>query len=92
LSSYGFSPIILTNDTITKTDLIRRRWLNNDFYGAIFSLNYKNKGLDLTFGGSANEYKGAHYGEVIWAEFSSDSESEIDTMTMMQKNRSECLS
>ncbi len=72
-STYGFSPVIHGNDTITKTDLIRRRWLDNHFYGAIVSLNYKHKSLDLTFGGGANEYKGGHYGEVIWAEYASDS-------------------
>ena len=72
-STYGFTPIILTNDTIDKTDLIRRRWLDNHFYGAIVSLNYKHNSLDLTFGGGANEYKGGHYGEVIWAEYAADS-------------------
>ena len=31
-------------DTITSTDLIRRLWLDNYFYGGIFSLQYqKNK-------------------------------------------------
>ena len=40
LADYGLSPVMLTNngDTsyITETDLIRRRWLDNHFYGAIF--------------------------------------------------------
>lgn len=74
-SEYGFSPIILSNDTtIETTDLIRRRWLDNHFYGGIFSLSYNKEALNLVFGGGANQYKGGHYGEVIWAEYSSDSQ------------------
>jgi len=72
---YGLNPIILTNDTINSTDLIRRRWLDNDFYGSVFSFNYSNlKNLKLTFGGAINEYKGKHFGEIIWARSASQSE------------------
>ncbi|MFT4685525.1 MAG: iron complex outermembrane receptor protein [Neolewinella sp.] len=57
------------------TDLIRRRWLDNHFYGTVYSLRYlANDKLDITFGGSANEYQGGHYGEVIWARDAGDSE------------------
>jgi iron complex outermembrane receptor protein len=73
-STYGYEPIILTNDTISTTDIIRRRWLDNHFLGSVFALNYKSdKGLNLTWGGAANTYQGRHYGEVIWAEFASQS-------------------
>ncbi len=67
---YGFAPFMIGTETIDKTDLIRRRWLDNDFYGLTYSLNYKpSKALDFTLGGAYNEYKGAHFGEVIWARF-----------------------
>lgn len=57
------------------TDLIRRRWLDNHFYGAVYSLRYRaNDRFDVTFGGSANEYLGGHFGEVIWARNAGDSE------------------
>ena len=72
-ATYNFSPLVIGSDTITTTDLIRRRWLDNHFYGGIFALNYKNKGLEVIFGGGANQYIGQHYGEVIWAEFASNS-------------------
>lgn len=75
-STYGFAPLELTADTITTTDIIRRRWLDNHFAGAVFALNTKKKGLDLTFGGAGNAYTGKHYGEVIWAEFASNSSYE----------------
>ena len=74
-STYGLEPVILTNDTINTTDLIRRRWLYNDFYCAVFSLNYSNlKNLKLVWGGAINEYKGKHFGEIIWARSASQSE------------------
>jgi iron complex outermembrane receptor protein len=72
---YGFNPIISGSDTVSTTDLIRRRWLDNHFYGMVFTLNYnKIKYLKLTFGGSANQYLGGHFGEVIWARQASQSE------------------
>ena len=58
----------------TTTDLIRQKWLDNDFYGATFSANYKNSKLDFILGGSANKYEGKHFGKVIWARFASNSE------------------
>lgn len=48
------------------SDLVRKRWLDNDFFGATFSLNYKNEKTDILFGGAANRYLGLHYGEVVW--------------------------
>jgi len=58
----------------TSTDLIRQKWLDNDFYGTTFSANYKNEKLDMIFGGGYNKYEGAHFGKVIWARFASQSE------------------
>ena len=71
---YGINPVVLGTTTITNSDLIRRRWLDNDFYGTTFSLNYTPDNLlNLTFGGAYNEYDGRHFGEVIWAQYASDS-------------------
>ncbi|MDD5149839.1 MAG: TonB-dependent receptor [Flavobacterium sp.] len=58
----------------TSTDLIRQKWLDNNFYGTTFSANYKNEKLDMIFGGGYNKYEGAHFGEVIWARFATQSE------------------
>lgn len=74
-STYGFEPIVVDSATIiNRTDLIRRRWLDNHFYGGIFSLNYQNKNLNIVVGGGANIYDGDHFGEVIWARNASQSE------------------
>ncbi len=71
---YGFEPLILNESSVNTTDLIRRRWLDNDFYGVIFSANYSKNKLDLIVGGGFNKYEGDHFGEVIWARFASNSE------------------
>ena len=51
------------------SDLVRKRWLANDFYGATFSLNYKTATTDILFGGAANRYLGKHFGEVVWTQY-----------------------
>ena len=63
LSDYGLPAY----GSVTKTDLIRRLWLDNNFYGTIFSLQYNQKKTALVFGGGYNRYEGEHYGEIIWA-------------------------
>ncbi len=72
LADYGIDNIFLTNDTISSTDLIRRKWLNNDFGGLTYSLNHKMSDIDLTIGGAFSRYSGQHYGNVIWAEYASN--------------------
>ena len=73
-SNYGLQDIIIGNDTIASTNLVRRRWLDNNFYGTTFSLNYSTiKNWGITFGGAWNNYQGLHYGEIIWAQFASNS-------------------
>lgn len=73
-ADYGFTPIINGTDTINTTDLIRRRWLDNDFYGVITSLRFDpGQKLKAILGGGWNTYLGRHFGEVIWARFGSDS-------------------
>ena len=67
-SDYGLPEPIYGTDTITNTDLIRQLWLDNDFYGSIFSLHYKTDNSQFTLGGGWNRYEGNHYGDVIWAE------------------------
>lgn len=75
LADYGIAPVTTPNDTITSSDLIRRRWLDNDFYGTVFSLDYTySNRLNIIFGGGINKYEGDHFGEVIWARFAGDSE------------------
>ena len=48
--------------------LIRQLWLSNYFYGGIFSLQYKYKKTQFTFGGGWDKYDGKHYGIITWAQ------------------------
>ncbi len=75
LSNYKIPDAITTNDTIKNSDLIRRKWLDNDFYGTVYSFNYTpNSKMNFNLGGGANTYIGKHFGEVIWARYASNSE------------------
>ena len=48
------------------SDYIDRRWLDNDFYGVLYSLNNQTEDFNLNIGGSINKYNGLHYGEYLW--------------------------
>ena len=66
-SDYRLPDPAIGDSTFTSTDLIRQRWLDNYFYGGIYSLQYKNKTTSLTLGGGWTEYDGKHYGNIIWS-------------------------
>ena len=48
------------------SDYIDRRWLDNDFYGILYSLNKRTEDFNANIGGSLNKYNGLHYGEYLW--------------------------
>jgi len=73
LADYSITPVVIGGTTIDQTDLVRRLWLNNKFYGLTYNLNYKpNNNLDVTLGGAYNEYKGAHYNNIEWTQQSTN--------------------
>jgi len=74
LADYLITAPVVGGVTISKSDLIRRKWLDNDFYGMTFSLNRKLETSEFTFGGGYNVYDGNHFGKVIWARNAGDSE------------------
>lgn len=67
---YGMTPVAGE----TTTDLVRQKWLDNDFYGLTFSTNYHKNNFDFILGGAWNKYEGDHFGKVIWARYASTSE------------------
>lgn len=73
LANYGIAPLILGGDTITTSDLIRRRWLDNVITGVNASYEQRLDRLRLVLGGSYSKYEGDHFGEVIWARYSAES-------------------
>ncbi len=56
-------------DADEEGDVIRRRWLDNDFYAFVYSMNYKKNNLNFYLGGGYNKYDGQHFGELIWDSF-----------------------
>ena len=73
-ADYGLEEITIGGETINTTDLIRRKWLDNDFFGTTFSANYKNEDWNVIVGGAWNKYEGDHFGEIIWARYASQSQ------------------
>ncbi len=69
-ADYSVPDVTIGDSVVSSSDLIRRRWLDNDFYGVTYSLNYSRNKVDLIFGGGWNRYDGDHFGEIIWAEVS----------------------
>ncbi|MBX2890430.1 MAG: TonB-dependent receptor [Saprospiraceae bacterium] len=73
---YGMPDFVTGDVTLTSTDLVRRRWLDNDFYGVTYALRWQppinlawmSGAPAITLGGAASRYEGAHFGEVIWAD------------------------
>jgi iron complex outermembrane receptor protein len=74
LSDYQLEDVIIGDDTIQETDLIRRKWLQNDFYGVVGGLHYDGDRTALVLGGGWNHYDGDHFGTLIWARQPGDSE------------------
>jgi iron complex outermembrane recepter protein len=74
LQSKAFSEIGLPNVTIgdsiiTSSNMIERRWLDNNFYGTTFSVQKDNEKYSLIIGGAYSTYANAkHFGEIIWAQ------------------------
>lgn len=67
LSAFALPSFILGSDTITRTDLITQKWLDNDFAGAVTSLRYVKGNADVVAGTGFNRYYGRHFGDIIWA-------------------------
>lgn len=75
LNDYGIGPVRVGGETVNQSDLVRQLWLDNHFYGAVWSTDYRREGeWTLTMGGGYNEYRGSHFGEVVWARFAGKSD------------------
>ncbi len=65
LTDYDIYPIIAN---LTFSDIVRRRWLDNHFYGVVFNTKYTHSNRwNVIVGGGIDKYTGDHFGEVIWA-------------------------
>jgi iron complex outermembrane receptor protein len=69
LNGYLMTPVVVGDSVISKTDLVRRKWLDNDFYGAVGSVSYKENKTEIIVGSAWNNYSGDNFGKVIWAQY-----------------------
>jgi iron complex outermembrane recepter protein len=74
LAFHNIEPIIIGAEIIETSDLIRRRWLNNNFYAVNANVNYLDDFWDISSGVFYSYYGGDHFGEVIWARFAGNSQ------------------
>jgi len=73
LAFHSIDPITIGGETI---DLIRRRWLNNNYYAANANIHYENDQWDATAGAFYSYYGGDHFGEVIWSQFAGNTQKD----------------
>jgi iron complex outermembrane recepter protein len=66
-SSFNLPDAIINTDTLTSSDFIVQKWLDNDFYGFIYSLDYRKNKINTILGGGWNQYTGNHFGDIVWA-------------------------
>ena len=69
LATYGLNPVVVDGQSISATDLVRRRWLNNNFYALNAHLSYQGSEIEWTSGIYTSYYGGDHFGELIWARY-----------------------
>lgn len=67
LSAYNLPPAVFGTDTITATDIVRRRWLDNTLTGVNANWLYNYKKISVIAGGGYSRYLGDHFGEIVWA-------------------------
>lgn len=69
LSDFNFFPIdSISGDTIRTDDLVRRKWLDNHFYGINLARNFEFENTIIKSGLHGSRYQGEHYGTVIFTE------------------------
>ena len=68
LKEYALEPVVTADGTSKKASLVRKKCVESDFGGGVFSLQYNGERLAATLGGGINRYSNDHYGNVIWVE------------------------
>lgn len=77
-TDYGLLPPVVGTQEVKRTDLVRRKWLDNDFYGSVFSLQYRKRKVDAIAGGGWNQYDGRHFGRLVWAKYMMNLEKDYE--------------
>ena len=71
--SYGLeAPMFPDSTSPESTNVIRRRWLDNNLLGSIVNLSVPIKEAKLDAGFAYSTYSGDHFGEIIWMQHAFD--------------------
>jgi iron complex outermembrane receptor protein len=73
-TDYGLGNVRISDSILYTTDLIRRKWMANDFYGIVYSLKYNIEKVEASFGGGFNLFSGDHFGRIIWMQYPGSAE------------------
>ena len=65
-SDFGIEPQTIKGVTYERSDFIRQKLMENDFYVANLGMNYVKDKLNVTFGGMYSYYHGDHFGRLPW--------------------------
>lgn len=69
LQKYNITDLVIGGNKILKSNLARRRWLDNDFYGSLLKIEYDlNQSTIISAGGAYNKYIGDHFGNLVFIE------------------------
>ena len=85
-ADYGLPNFQSGTQVIKQTDLVRRLWLDNYFYGGIFSFQQQNSKTQFTAGGGWNKYDGKHYGVVTWTAIGSPNNKRYYNLTAYKQD------
>lgn len=64
--NYEVGETVVFDGVESETDRITQKWLDNDFYGTVFSATYRHEALQWIIGGGWNRYDGDHFGKILW--------------------------
>ena len=69
LFEYGLAGMFPSDPVKDESDVVQRKWLDNIFYGAVWSLIKQGNNTEWTLGGALNRYDGDHFGRLKWMEY-----------------------
>ncbi|MEA3500386.1 MAG: TonB-dependent receptor [Candidatus Marinimicrobia bacterium] len=67
VTEYNLTDIV-QDTSLQEVDLIRRKWLKNGYYGAVYHYSHNLNFGQITIGGDYRNYSADHFGKVLQAE------------------------
>ncbi len=84
---FGLQPQVIDSKTYERSDMIRRKLMENDFYVANLGLEYSTERLKANFGALYSLYNGAHFGKLPWVKYwKKDNTVNLETFEWYRNN------